>query len=127
MKSIGSRKSRAFCSLLFVVGLVGCTTNITPPSGPAGTEVCFDPAPIRWPGWVPELGDILCEWGVRLRLDDNFTLIIHTDDKCFNIPSWYSIGDEITIHVFSGLGFACELNTEGVPWLTLYGSFLVTE
>ena len=127
MKATPVRQAWEVFLPFFVVALIGCTTNITPPSGPTGTEVCFDPAPIRLPGWDSELGDILCDWGVRLRSGDNSAPIIHTDDMCFNIPSAYSVGDEITIHVFSGLGFACELNTEGVQGLSLYGSFIVSD
>ena len=109
-------------SALFVVGLVGCTTNITPPSGPIGTEVCFDPAPFRF---IDATGSELCGWSVWMEAADTSLLEVGTtDDKCFNIPATCSAGLEYTVMVAGKWGPGC---AKYFPDSRLYGSFVVTE
>lgn len=139
VEKVANRRLWAVCSvLLFALGLLGCTTNITPPSGPVGTEVCFSPAPFTWFGTDGgmEYELFLCPWHVTLTLhrDGSYLHYIPTDGQCFNIPasteyptpSVVSAGDEFTVEVYGAMGFACE------PWfqgslLSLYGHFVVTE
>ncbi len=129
MKTISISRSRGFRSLLLVMVLAGCTTNITPPSGPAGTEVCFDPAPPRsqWVGGA-------CGWYIDLKLDEATVSTDYTYEQCFTIPSQLSPGDELLVEVtgdWSGAWFGCEEYKYEVPGLLplyeYFGAFLVTE
>ena len=80
--------------LLCLVALSGCSpgpTSIDPPSGPVGTEVCFDPAP---PLFETYLGET-CGWFVRVGMDPAvpalYDYVGYVRDNCFEIPSWLQI------------------------------------
>jgi len=124
MENVAIRRLWAVCSmLLFAVGLVGCTTNITPPSGPVGTEVCFDPAPFTFVDYQTLQ---LCPWIVLFELPDEPSFNpypIFPDDKCFTIPSDYPVG-EYTVAVAGQMGLGCDLTM----WVYgAHGIFTVTE
>jgi hypothetical protein len=125
MEKVPVRRLWTVCSiLLFAVGLVGCTTNITPPSGPVGTEVCFNPAPFTFIDY--QTGQ-LCPWILWFRLPDEPSFRpypIYTDNKCFTIPSDYPFG-EYTVTVAGQMGLGCDIHFAGQ--FPLYGSFTVTE
>ena len=125
MEKVAVRRLWTVCSiLLFAVGLVGCTTNITPPSGPVGTEVCFDPAPFTFIDPTPP-GE-LCPWIVSFDLPDEPSFRpypIYTDNTCFTIPSDYPVG-EYNVAVAGQMGLGCDIT------LWVYGAdgiFTVTE
>ena len=125
VEKVAVRQLWTVCSvLLFAVGLVGCTTNITPPSGPVGTEVCFNPAPFTWIEY--ETGQ-LCPWKVWFDLPDEPSFMpspISTDNKCFTIPSDYPVG-EYAVTVAGQMGLGCDIH---FVWpLDVYGIFTVTE
>jgi hypothetical protein len=132
MKSISRRKLMAFCWLLFVIGLLGCTTNITPPSGPAGTEVCFDPAPIAGTQFNPGGDPLPCGWWVYFQSGDT-SGSTYTWESCVDIPEHFVPGDEIFIRINGDDGgIKCHWVDEfqlfpWVPGYTLFGSFVVTE
>ena len=130
------RGLRMFGLILIVGGFIGCTTNITPPSGPVGTEVCFDPAPIT----LFQLGGdeiYPCGWFVDFESEDD-AICGYTYETCIQIPSdppYFSPGEEILITITGDTGyglFKCGFidffdDTDWVPGFKLYGSFLVTE
>ena len=116
-------------SILILLGLAGCTTDVSPPSGPVETEVCFHPAPPT--SW--DSGGT-CGWFIELQLDETTLSYDYTYDRCFTIPSRFSPGDEILVEVtgdWSQPGFKCELYKLEVPSLLYlyqyHGTFLVTE
>jgi hypothetical protein len=124
MEKATIRRLWAVCSiLLFAVGLVGCTTNITPPSGPVGTEVCFDPAPFTFVAYQTYQ---LCPWTVLFRFPDEPSFLpdpIPTDDQCFTLPYDYPVG-EYTVAVAGRMGLNCDL----ILWSSgAQGIFTVTE
>ena len=125
MERVAIRRLWAVCSiLLFAVGLVGCTTNITPPSGPVGTEVCFDPAPFTF---VDDVERTPCPWHVWMETPDgeSFIEVGETYDKCFDIPAECLVGREYTVTVAGKWSIGCSLY---FPYpAAFYGSFVVTE
>jgi hypothetical protein len=125
VEKIAIRRLWTVCSiLLFAVGLIGCTTNFTPPSGPVGTEVCFDPAPFTF---VDYTSGQLCPWIVLFEIPDEPSFNpypIFPDDKCFTIPSDYPVG-EYTVAVAGQMGLNCDI-TLWWPY-GAHGIFTVTE
>lgn len=126
MEATVGRDLRRAVLVVFAAGLIGCTTNITPPSGPVGTEVCFDPAPFTS---IDQLSGALCPWDVVLWPDDDLHALpkIYSDDKCFNIPSACLVGHEYTIQVSGRWGLGCDVSFQPAQWLSVWGSFVVTE
>lgn len=130
MDTLTTRRSWALGSVfLFAVGLVACTTNITPASGPAGTEVCFEPAPPRYVDF-----GTACGWYIDLKLGETTKSTDYTYNQCFTIPSQFSPDDELLVVVtgdWSGSWFGCEEYRYEVPGLLdlyqYHGTFLVTE
>ena len=126
------RRLWAFCSIVLIAALIGCTTNITPSSGPVGTEICFDPAPIRGDGYVG--GELItCGWWVYFLSGDTLGST-YTYENCVDIPTQFSPGDEISITINGdwGGGLKCEwidyyTDIPWVPGYKLFGSFVVTE
>lgn len=131
MGLLRSRKSRALCSLLTAIALVGCTTNITPPSGPVDTEVCFDPAPITGTQDNPVGEPLPCGWWVYFHSGDT-VVADYTFETCVDIPPEFSPGDEIFIRINGDWGgIKCAYDWfASVPWVpgfTLFGDFVVTD
>ncbi len=132
MAAESCRGSRAWLVLLSIALCMGCTTNLTPPSGPVGTEVCFDPAPIN--GWAFGAGDehIPCGWWVYFDSGD-VQGSAYTYEPCVEIPEYFAPGDEISIRINGDEGgIKCSWVDvfQRIPWVpgyTLFGSFSVTE
>ena len=123
----------AFCAIILIATLAGCTTNVTPPSGPAGTEVCFDPAPITFPDLYGEIvGD--CGWWVDFQSSDEHDHT-YTYERCVTIPPQFLPGDLIFMTVTGDTAdgfFKCKFvdffqDILWVPGFKLFGSFVVTE
>jgi hypothetical protein len=120
-----------FLSILIVAGLTGCTTNISPPSGPSETRVCFNPAPPT--GFGGQLDR--CGWFVELQRDGERRWSRYTENQCFTIPSLtFFPGEEISVEVtgdWGQTGFKCGFQKVELPELLFlyqyYGTFLVTE
>lgn len=124
---MGARVGRGlwtFFSIVLVAGVVGCTTNLTPPSGPPGKEVCFDPAPFTWFGAEGEF----CGWRVALWYDatTSYPGPIFADGNCFTIPTSCSVGDEFLVQV-SGATFMGCISFQPLWYLSAFGHFTVTE
>ena len=130
MKVEDTNSKWLFLWILIMAGLAGCTTDISPPSGPVETEVCFDPAP------PTGFNDFLrsCGWFIELQLDGTTQSWDYTYDQCFTIPSTFSPGDDIFVEVTGDWGstwIKCGFDKLEIPGLLYlyqyYGTFLVTE
>ncbi len=119
--------------LLLAVGLVGCTVNVTPPSGPVDTELCFDPMP-RTLYQRGSSGPINCGWWIDFESPGK-EVHDYIYDNCVTLPSDFSAGDEVSITITGDTAqdyFKCHwINYfEALPWVPefkSYGSFQVTE
>ena len=133
MKIEAAGSKRMFFLILIVAGLIGCTTNIPPPSGPSETEVCFDPAPPTGFGG----GGLFdrCGWFIELQVDGDTRWSRYTENQCFTIPSLtFFPEEEISVEVtgdWGQIGFKCGFQKVELPELLslyqYYGTFLVTE
>ncbi len=128
-------------SLLLAVllaGICGCSpepTEIDPPSGPVGTQVCFNPTPPRFVGVTGET----CGWYVVLTSHSGYDTAFdrfYTYENCFELPSGeFFAGDVVTVEVhpdwYAGLAaYWCDAAFPQPPLDglgVLYGTFLVTE
>jgi hypothetical protein len=133
-----TRRWWAFYSILVAAALVGCETTVIPPSGPVGTEICFDPMPntAYQPGYPGEVID--CGWWVEFRgdLQAGFkTVSTYTWEECLPVPDDFLPGDQLRVTVTGDTGygyFKCQWIDyfqffPGVPRWKLTGYFLVTE
>jgi hypothetical protein len=132
------RRWWVFGLILFATGSVGCTTDIAPPSGPAETEICFNPTPatlyrIQYDGeGVEEVID--CGWWVDFRSADE-VVSIYSLESCVRIPQEFLPGDDLSITVTGDTGygfFKCQWidffkGFPGVPGWKLTGHFKVTD
>jgi hypothetical protein len=128
------RRLLAFSSMVLIVTLVGCTTNVTPPSGPVGTEVCFDPMPTtayQDGGGHPVID---CGWWVDFQSGLE-AVHIYTYEECLPVPEVFSPGEDLRIAVTGDTAqgnFKCDWIDyfellPGVPGWKLHGYFLVTD
>ena len=132
------QSSFALLLLVLCLGICGCSpepTNIDPPSGPAGTQVCFNPTPPRFVGVTGGT----CGWYVVLASHSGYDTAFHrfyAYENCFEMtPDEFSAGDVVTVEVhpdwYAGLfAYWCDaafpqppLDRLGV----LHGTFIVTE
>ena len=107
----------AFLAVLF---MVGCTTNIEPPTGPVGTVVTFDPPPSTY-FCGP---DPLNQYWVEMSVGGELRATACITEMSFEIPDTFVPGEEISIKIWSTQTFyGCGLTCGDF----VNGSFLVTE
>ena len=120
--------------ILFAAGSVSCTTNVTPPSGPVGTEICFDPMPNT--AYQSGGGDTVTDCGWWVDFQSGLKAVrTYTREECLPVPEDFSPGEDLRVAVTGDTAqgnFKCEWIDyyellPGVPGWKLHGYFLVTE
>ena len=129
------RRSWTLSSMVLVATLVGCTTNVTPPSGPVGTEICFDPMPLT--DYQYGIGDTVIDCGWWVDFQSGLKVVrTYTWEECLPVPEDFSPGEELRVAVTGDTAqfshFKCQWIDyyellPGVPGWKLHGYFLVTD
>jgi hypothetical protein len=134
MEKVAIRRLWAVFSVVLIATLVGCTTNVTPPSGPVGTEICFAPMPTT--KYQEGSGDTIIDCGWWVDFQSGLKVVrTYTYEECLPVPEDFSPGKELRVAVTGDTGeggLKCQWIDyyqllPGVPGWKLHGYFLVTD
>lgn len=130
-----ARRLLSFCSIVLIATLLGCTTNVTPPSGPVGTEICFDPMPST--SYQYGSGDTIIDCGWWVDFQSGSTAVrTYSYEECVTVPGDFSPGEDLRVAVTGDLAEGAHFKCQwidyyellpGVPGWKLHGYFLVTD